>query len=172
MNTDFKLRPWSASDLSSLVKYGDNPKIAQNLTDGFPHPYTEESGRNFLEMVSKTNDLILCIEIDGEAVGSVGIHLKKDVHRKNAEIGYWLAEPFWGQGIISRVIPQMVEKAFGQFDIERIYAGVYGRNMASQRVLQKAGFQVEVTFEKTIFKNEKFENEVVLAIRREQWEKR
>lgn len=170
--TDFKLRPWSEADLPSIVKYANNPKIAANLTDGFPHPYSEEDGKSFLKMIQEGDDLILCIEINGEFAGSVGIHLKGDIYRKNAEIGYWLAEPYWGQGVISRVIPKMVDKAFEKFDIERIYAGVYGRNKASQHVLKKCGFEIEGKFKNTIFKNGKFEDEVVLAIRRKNWRNR
>ena len=168
----FKLRPWSEDDLVTIVKYANNEKIANNLTDGFPPPYYEKDARFFLDLIQKSKDLILCIEVNGEFAGSVGIHLKKDIHRKNAEIGYWLAEPYWGQGIISRVIPEMVSKAFDQFDIERIYAPVFGRNKASQRVLEKCGFAVEGEFKNTVFKNGQFEDEVVLAIRREQWQNR
>lgn len=166
---DFKLRPWSKEDLPTVVKYANNPKVANNLTDAFPHPYSEKDGEFFLELIKKKDDLILCIEVNNEFAGSVGIHPKKDIYRRNAEIGYWLAEPYWGQGIMSKVIPEMVSKAFDQFDIERIYAPVFGRNKASQRVLQKCGFVIEAEFQNTVYKNGKFEDEVVLAIRREHW---
>lgn len=171
MNSEsaFKLRPWSEQDLQAVVKYANNEKIANNLTDGFPHPYTQKDAAFFLNLIENSNDLILCIEINNEFAGSIGIHLKKDIHRKNAEIGYWLAEPYWGKGIMSRVIPKMVEKAFTQFDIERIYAPVFGRNKASQCVLQKCGFVVEATLRKTVFKNGFFEDEVIMALRRENW---
>lgn len=154
------------------MKYANNPKIAANLTDGFPHPYSEKDALFFLDLIQKSPDLILCIEVNDEFAGSTGIHLKKDIHRKNAEIGYWLAEPFWDQGIVSRVVREMVDKGFQQFDIDRIYAPVFGRNKASQRVLEKSGFVVEAEFKNTAYKNGKFEDEVVLGIRREQWEKR
>ncbi len=169
MSASFKLRPWSMDDLPSLVKYAKNFKIAQNMMDGFPHPYNQESGKSFLQLVEKTKDLILCIEIDGEAAGSTGIHLKKDIYRKNAEIGYWIAEPYWGQGIISRVIPEMVDRAFGQFHIERVYAGVFGRNIASQRALQKNGFTLDAKLERTIYKNDQFEDEHIYAVRKDEW---
>jgi RimJ/RimL family protein N-acetyltransferase len=169
MPTDFKLRPWSMDDLPSLVKYAANFDIAKNMMDSFPHPYSEKSGIDFIEMTQRTKNLILCIEIDGEAAGSTGIHLRSDIYRKNAEIGYWLAEPFWGKGIISRVIPMIVDKGFDTFDIERIFANVFARNKASQRVLEKSGFVLEGQFEKTIFKNGQFEDEMVYAVRRENW---
>lgn len=169
---EFRLRPWRMDDLPSLVKYAANFDIAKNMMDSFPHPYSEQSGINFIEMTQRTKNLILCIEINGEAVGSAGIHLRSDIYKKNAELGYWLAEPFWGKGIISRVVPEMVDKAFTQFDIERLFGVVFGRNTASQRVMEKCGFVHEATLKKTIFKNDQFEDEVIYAMRREQWEKR
>jgi ribosomal-protein-alanine N-acetyltransferase len=147
---DFKLRPWSMDDLPSLVKYAANFDIAKNMMDSFPHPYSKQSRIDFIEMTQKTKNLLLCIEINGEAAGSSGIHLRSDIYKKNAEIGYWLAEPYWGNGIISRVIPIMVDKGFETFDIERIFANVFGRNKASQCVLEKNGFVLEGQFEKTI----------------------
>lgn len=171
MSIPFKLRPWSMEDLPSLIKYANNFNISNNMFDGFPHPYTKEDGKRFIEITEKSKDMILCIEVNGEAVGSAGIHLKNDVYRKNAEIGYWLAEPFWGQGIISKVTPKIVDFGFEKFGIERIYARVYGRNLGSQKVLKNCGFQFEGQFEKTIFKNGKFEDEIIYSVRRNKWKK-
>lgn len=163
----FTLRPFTINDLDSFVKYANNPKIANNLTDKFPHPYTIEHGKIFIEMATKNNPAnIFAIDINGEACGGIGIHPQDDVQRKNAELGYWLAEPFWGNGIISKAIPQIVEYAFKNFDITRIYARPYGTNAASQRVLEKAGFKLEGKFEKTLFKNGEFLDEYIYAIRK------
>ena len=88
------------------------------------------------------------------------------MHRKNAELGYWLAEPFWGNGIITKAIVQIVEYGFMNFDITRIFARPYGTNEASQRVLGKAGFTFEGKFEKTLFKNGEYKDELIYAVRR------
>ncbi len=174
MNTqlDFRLRPWSMDDLPSLVKHANNFDISKNMMDTFPHPYTDASGKTFLQMVEKSNDLILCIEINGKAAGSTGIHLKTDIYRKNAELGYWLAEPYWGKGIISRVIPEIVEMGFERFDIERIYAGVFQTNKASQRVLEKNGFTHEARLVKNVYKNDQFQDQHIYSVRRENWIKK
>src|SRR6476620_3816104 len=100
---DFELRPWTMNDLDSLVKYANNEKIAANMMNRFPYPYTVENGKAFIEMASKPElPTILAIEIGGEAAGGIGLHQQEDVYCKNAELGYWLAEPFWGKGIISK----------------------------------------------------------------------
>jgi RimJ/RimL family protein N-acetyltransferase len=169
---EFKLRPWQMTDLDALVKYANNPAIAKNMTDKFPHPYTEADGVNFIHFANSNNPInIFAIEVNGEAAGGIGIHPQDDIHRKNAELGYWLAEPFWAQSIISRAIPQMVKFAFDTFAITRVFARPFGTNLASQRVLEKSGFVLEGRFENVLFKNGEFLDELVYAVRREEWER-
>lgn len=81
-------------------------------------------------------------------------------------MGYWLAEVYWGEGIITRAIPQMVWYGFQNWDIDRIFARPYGSNKASLRVFEKCGFVLEVRFKKTFYKNGHYEDELVYAIRR------
>ena len=167
-NVHFQLRSWAINDLESLVQYANNYKIAKNLTNHFPHPYTEKHGRGFIERATQASPRqIMAIDINGRAVGSIGVFPQTDIMCKNAEMGYWLAEPFWGQGIISRAITQMVKYGFEHFDITRIYARPFGPNIASQRALEKAGFVLEGRYEKTIFKNGEYLDELVYAIRNE-----
>jgi len=164
---EFKLRKWQAADIDSLVQYADNKKIAKNLTNHFPHPYSIESGKGFIEMAMKLDPVrIFAISIDGEAVGAIGIHPQEDIFSKNAEMGYWLAEPFWNKGIMSKAVLEMVEYGFKTFDINRIFARPFGTNIGSQKVLEKAGFTLEAKFEKTIYKYGVYLDELVYAIRK------
>ena len=90
---NIKLRKWNESDLDNLVKYANNFNIAKWLTNGFPHPYTYEDGKSYLSMIENDNPTkVFAIDVDGEAVGSIGIFPQTDIHEKNAEMGYWLAE--------------------------------------------------------------------------------
>ena len=163
----FHLRPWALSDLDSLVRHANNFDIAKFMMDGFPHPYTEDNGKAFIAFATKDDPIhIFAIDVEGEAIGGIGIHPQADVQRKNAELGYWLAEPFWGKGIITNAIKQLVEFGFKTYDINRIFARPYGTNIGSQKVLEKAGFVLEGRFEKTIFKNGEFLDELVYAVRR------
>nr|WP_321405356.1 GNAT family protein [uncultured Carboxylicivirga sp.] len=167
---NIKIRPWNESDLPSLVKYANNPIVAQYLTNQFPHPYTEEDGKAFIEFSRKDDPIhIFAIEIDGEAIGGIGIHPKEDIHFKNAELGYWIGEPFWGKGIATFALKHIVDFAFENYDINRLYASAFGPNKGSQRVLEKSNFQLEATFTKTVFKNNEFYDELFYAIRRSEW---
>ena len=165
--TPFTLRPWVDSDLPSLVQHANNAEIARYLIDAFPHPYTTEDGRAYLEFVaSQAPGCIFAIDVAGQAVGSIALHPQADIYRKNAELGYWLAQPFWGQGIITQAIRQMVAHGFQAFDITRIFARPFGTNRASQRVLEKAGFTLEAQFAQTLFKNGELLDEWVYGLRR------
>jgi [ribosomal protein S5]-alanine N-acetyltransferase len=167
---EFEIRPWLKSDLHSLVKYANNFNIAKNLTDKFPHPYTETDGESFIEMASMDYPIhIFTIEVNSEAVGGIGVYLLSDIHRKNAELGYWLAEPYWGKGIISKAIKQIIDFTFLTYDIDRVFAKPFGTNIASQKVLEKNNFILEGHFENVIFKNGEYLDELVYAFRRENW---
>ena len=167
---NFKLRSWKISDLDSLVKYANNKDIAKYMTDKFPFPYEDSNGRAFIEFATKDDPIhIFAIDIDGQAVGGIGIHPQDDIRRKNAELGYWLAEPFWGKGIISSAIKQIIDFAFETYDIDRVFACPFGTNSASQKVLEKNNFILEGKFEKSLIKNGELEDELIYAVRRDHW---
>jgi RimJ/RimL family protein N-acetyltransferase len=164
---DVKLRKWKDSDLESLLKYANNRNIAKFLTDQFPHPYTKDDGKQYLSAVSKDDPpKVLAIEVNGEAVGSIGIFPQTDIHRKNAEMGYWLAEDYWGNGIMTFAIKEMVRYGFETFDINRIFARPFGINAGSRRVLEKAGFTLEARFAKALIKNGEYLDELYYSIRK------
>lgn len=163
---EISLRKWEMRDLGDLVRLADNPKIASNLTDGFPHPYTTEKGNSFIQMAQQNSPLTLfAIEWNGNLVGGIGIHPQVDIYCKNAELGYWIGEPFWGKGIATTAIAQIVKYSFENFEIDRIFARPFGRNAASQKALEKSGFILEAKFDKTIFKNGVYEDEWIYGLR-------
>ena len=153
---EFVLRPWEKSDVESVYRYACNKKIADNLRDVFPFPYKREDAESFIEeCIAREGQGQLCraICVEGEAVGSIGVFVGSDVYRRSAEIGYWLAEPFWKKGVMSRAIAQMCQEAFARFDILRIHAEPYAHNTGSRRALEKAGFELEGTLRQSVCKN-------------------
>lgn len=138
------LRPWRMEDAAAVAKYANNRAIWLNLRDGFPHPYGLENARNFLAVsIDQHHDTFYAIATPEEAIGSIGITILSDVHRLTAELGYWLAEPYWGRGIMSEAVRAFTDFAFERFGLVRIFAEPYARNDASCRVLEKAGFTLE-----------------------------
>lgn len=161
------LRPWHINDADELAKIANNKNIAQFMADVFPHPYSSENAKTFIAFAtSNPNSKIFAIIVDEKPVGSIGLHLQTDILRKNAEIGYWLGEQYWGKGIITQAIPQMIDYGFKNMDIVRIFARIFGTNKASQKVVEKCGFTLEGRYEKTIFKNDEYLDELIYAIRK------
>ncbi|MDO9325631.1 MAG: GNAT family protein [Methanoregula sp.] len=148
------LRNWNLHDAGSLAKHADNPRIAACMRDAFPSPYTLDDAHRFISMATcGTTNLFLAIDIEGEAVGGIGIHPLDDVRHRSAEIGYWLSESCRGHGIVTDAVRSLVPVAFEQFDIVRLQAGIFSNNPASMRVLEKCGFIKEAIHKNAITKN-------------------
>jgi ribosomal-protein-alanine N-acetyltransferase len=164
---EIKLRPWHINDLNTLVKIANNPNIAKYMADVFPYPYTEEKGITFINFTKENKGVsIFAITLNNIPIGSIGLHLQSDILRKNAEIGYWLSEEYWKKGITLTAINEIVKYGFNNLDIVRIFARVFGNNTPSQKLITKAGFTLEAKFEKTIYKNGEYLDELIYAIRK------
>lgn len=148
------IRQWVAEDLNNLVLYANNKNVWNNLRNYFPSPYTAEDAKNWLEKMATDNPIVnLAIDVDGQAIGGIGLILNTDVYVYSAEIGYWIGEPYWNQGIATEAIRQMIEYCNYYFDIVRIYAEVFETNKASMRALEKNGFYLEGVRRKAVYKN-------------------
>ena len=168
-----ELRKIDIQDLDKLVEYAGDAEVANNLTDRFPHPYTTKHGLEFIEFAnSDSPEIIRAIIVDGEFSGTIGIHPQSDVFRKNAELGYWLARQYWGKGIMTKAVSRMVDFGFSNLNIDRIFARTFGRNIPSRKVLEKAGFILEAEFKSTIYKNGRYEDELIYTVRRASYLKR
>ena len=148
------LRNFRFGDENSLQQNADNIAVWQNLRDSFPHPFSLNDAINWISMNNAfQKPLNLAITVDDRVVGGIGILQQTDIYRLNGEIGYWLGEPFWNKGIMSEAVPAMINYTFANFEIIRVYASVFEHNLASMRVLEKAGFHQEAIHQKAIFKN-------------------
>ena len=160
-----KLRQLTFADSHRLAALANNPKIAVNLRDGFPHPYTLADAEKFIQTFAvQEPQQIFAIDYEGEYAGNIGLHPGTDVYRKTAEIGYFLGEPYWGKGIMTQAVQLLCDYGFKSLDIVKIYAGVFEYNQASMRVLKKCGFFREAVLQKAVFKQEKLWDEIRFAL--------
>ncbi len=153
-----QIRKWKLSDAKDLAIALSNKKIQDNLRDGLPYPYTEQDGADYISAMLSADEnetFAFAITVDGKAVGSIGVFRQVNIHRQTAELGYYLAEEYWGKGIMTEAVKQICEYVFGKSDIIRIYAEPFAYNVASCRVLEKAGFQCEGVLRKNAVKNGK-----------------
>ena len=163
--TNCKLRSWNINDVSSLVKHANNSHIADFLRDIFPFPYTRNDAEFFIQhIITNPANLVLAIDFNGEAIGSIGVHFQNDVYRYNAELGYWLSEMYWRKGIVSECVNALVKYTFENYDTKRIYACVFENNIASIKVLEKCGFIREAIFKNAVSKKGIIMDEYVYAL--------
>ena len=152
-----RLRPLRVEDATALARHANNRKIAERLRDRFPHPYTLQDARRFLSAVTmrdeNAKEFVLGIEVDGVAVGAIGVVLGIDIERVSGELGYWLSEEFWGRGIVTAAIRRFAPWAMERFHLTRLHADTFHDNPASARVLEKAGFTKESVKRRAAIKN-------------------
>ena len=153
-----RIKKWELSDAKELSAALSNRKIQDNLRDGLPYPYTEQDGADYISAMLSADEnetFAFAITVDDKVVGSIGVFRQGNIHRQTAELGYYIAEEYWGRGIMTEAVEQICEYVFGKSDIVRIYAEPFAYNVASCRVLEKAGFQYEGTLRSNAVKNGK-----------------
>ena len=151
-----KIRRWELSDARDLATALSNKKIQDNLRDGLPYPYTEQDGKEFISAMLAANEsdtFAFAITVNGKVIGSIGAFRQGNIHRQTAELGYYIAEEYWGKGIMTEAVKQLCDYVFSNTDIIRIYAEPFAYNIGSCRVLEKAGFQYEGTLRSNALKN-------------------
>ncbi len=151
-----KIRPWRMSDAGDLSAAINNKRVQDNLRDGLPYPYTVKDAEDYIQSVLQAGtekNLIFAITLDDRAIGCIGVHRKENVHARTAEMGYYIAEPYWGRGYGTEAIRQACEYTFTNTDIIRVFAEPYAHNAASCRILEKAGFTLEGVMRKNAVKN-------------------
>ena len=165
-----KLRKWQMEDARQLSEMLYNQKILANLRDGLSFPYTIDDAKEYIKaMLDADQDQTFAYAITDEkrVIGSIGVFRKDNIHFQTAELGYYIAEPDWGQGHGTRAVKQIGELIFETTDIIRIFAEPFARNLGSCRILEKAGFQLEGILRKNALKNGRTEDMKLYALVRE-----
>lgn len=153
---DCNIREWVLEDAEDLALAINNKNIQDNLRDGIPYPYTIKDAKEYImQMLSadKATTYAYAITVDDRAVGSIGVFRCSNIHSRTAEMGYYIAEPYWGKGIGTTAIRKTCDYVFDHTDIIRIFAEPFAYNQASCRILEKAGFQCEGILRKNAIKN-------------------
>lgn len=151
-----QIRKWKLDDAADLAATISNKNVQDNLRDGLPYPYTEKDGRDFISAMLSADDkdnFAFAIVVKGKVIGSISASRQSNIHDRTAELGYYIAEEYWGKGIATEAVKQLCEYVFSHSDIIRIFAEPFDYNIGSQRVLEKAGFQYEGTLRRNAVKN-------------------
>ena len=167
---DCAIRQWRIEDKKALAENLNNPRVQDMLRDGLPCPYTERDAEDYIRaMLSADPEQVFAfaVTVDGEVIGSVGVFRKDNIHRRTAELGYYIGEAYWGRGYMTSAVKQVCRLVFARSDIVRIFAEPFAHNAASCRVLEKAGFVCEGTMRSNAVKNGRIVDMKLYALVRE-----
>jgi RimJ/RimL family protein N-acetyltransferase len=152
------LRPWQKQDAEELAAVANNQNIWNNVRDALPSPYTVMDALQWIAHVNDQNPVVnFAIVYNGMVTGSIGCIPKEDIASKTIEIGYFVAEIYWGKGIATEAVRLLIDFIETRMDVIRIFAHVFAQNKSSMKVLQKNGFYLEAIHRRAVIKN----NEVI-----------
>ena len=162
-----KLEKLNLKFAQALANAIGDKRVQNNLRDGLPYPYTAEDAKQFITAMQTSNEHIFAITVDGEFAGCITAMPGNNIHKRTAEVGYYIAPEYWGNGLCTQAVKMLSEYVFANTDIVRLYAEPFARNKASCRVLEKAGFVFEGTLRKNAFKNGVFEDMQMYSLLKE-----
>ncbi|PJJ83702.1 GNAT family N-acetyltransferase [Mucilaginibacter auburnensis] len=152
--SNFILRRWEVGDAPSLRKNGNDERVSSMLLDRFPAPYTLEDAEAFINLKIPEEPVTnFALEIEGEVAGVIGVDMRADIYRKTPLLGYWISPTFSGKGIMTEAVKLIADYAFSNLDVICIQANTLGNNIASMRVLEKAGFKKQGILTASVIKN-------------------
>ena len=146
-------------DEKSIIENISNTKILNKIN--LESPYTKENYQDFVKSYEKiknglSNDKQFIIDVNGEAVGVIGLMIKNKSKSHVGTFGYWLGEKYWGQGIVPEAIKMLVDYAFNELGLLKLKIDFLEDNLNSRRVAEKNGFTYEYTQKKECFKEGKY----------------
>ncbi|CAI3802106.1 GNAT family N-acetyltransferase [Rheinheimera sp. MM224] len=167
-----ELRELKSDDREWLVRYLNNEQLVRYLASRIPQPYRFEDASWWVEVGSKEGAFVRAISFNGAFCGVIGVYTKEAEYAHVAELGYWVAQEYWNQGIASKAVADFTKLVFATTGIQRIYAVVSAPNKASIQVMHKAGYSLEGILKQAVQKQGQFYDEHLFAkIRSEQSEK-
>ena len=143
------LRPWYEDDAQALYKYASDPDVGPIA--GWPVHTSVENSLEIIRTVFAAPEVYAVIlKATGEVVGSCGIILSDGLHstemrQDEAEIGYWIGKPYWGQGLIPEAVRALLSRSFNELGLKAVWCGYYDGNSKSKRVCEKSGFRYHHT---------------------------
>jgi RimJ/RimL family protein N-acetyltransferase len=171
VNDQVHLSEFRSSDKPALLQHLNDPDI-HDRTLRIPFPYTDAAADEWLALVARITEqqgrpVHWAIRTAEDAlIGGRGFDGFRAGESHRAEVGYWLAKPYWGRGIMTAVVQRVCRHAFEEFGLVRITAHVFPHNQASARVLEKCGFQEEGLLRKHFRKDGKLLDARLFALLR------
>ncbi|MBI3267110.1 MAG: GNAT family N-acetyltransferase [Chlamydiae bacterium] len=153
INGDIYLSEPLEKDIPSIIHHLQEKEI-YDLTLQIPYPYDKKNAQDFITLVQsrkKRYGRLMDWAIRNsrnELVGMISFQGISSRDLENDEIGFWLAKPYWNQGIMTEVLKKFVEFGFKEYRYRRFTLSIFVFNEASSKVAEKCGFVFQGLAEK------------------------
>lgn len=143
------LRAWEEADAEAMYRYASDPDIGP-IAGWMPHTSVENSREIIRTVFSVPETYAVVLKKTGEPIGSCGIMfaddiLPADAKDGEAEIGYWIGKPYWGEGLIPEAVATLLARCFNVLHLNKVWCAFYDGNVKSKRVCEKCGFKYHHT---------------------------
>lgn len=168
------LRPWLSTDAEDLYENAKDKEVGPIA--GWPvHTSVENSLEIIKNVLAVPENYAVCLKVDNKAIGSIGLMIGEKSNLKisgdEAEIGYWIGVPHWGQGLIPEAVREFMRYAFEELNMKKVWCGYFDGNEKSKRVQEKCGFQYQFTNKDIEWPlMDDIRTEHITSITKEQWE--
>ena len=168
------LRALSLDDLDAVWAYGSDAPVSRYTM--FDQHRSKDDTRAFLQSQldnaakGEANSWGIVLKDSGKLIGSIGFHGAHPLHARG-EIGYAMAQPYWGKGLMTEAVRAVVRCGFEQINLNRIFAGCIPEHTASRRVLEKCGFTCEGILRQNAFFKNAYQDIAMYSLLREEWER-
>ena len=140
------LRPWEEDDAEECFRYASDPLVGPAA--GWPvHTSVENSRQVIRDFLRVPETYAVVLKSSGLPIGSISLKFGSDLAHKDdeAELGYWIGVPYWGQGLVPEASRELLRHAFEDLGLARVWCGYYDGNEKSRRVQEKLGFVYQWT---------------------------
>lgn len=169
------IRPMHPQDIPSVAFAQNSPAVARYMSSSFAIPYTLMHATKWIaqNLEPPYNHFAITLLTDPTTVlGLIGFMPGRDIEAHTARLGYWLGEASWGKGIMTEALEAITGYGFREKGYLKLVADVAAGNTGSERCLKKCGFVVEGVQRKQILKAGEIQDQIILGLLKEDWEKR
>ena len=143
------LRHWKKEDAPQMYRYASDPSVGPIA--GWPAHQSLEDSQAIVDHFATRNEIYAICLKDDRPIGCIEIKLKESTDMTDrddeCELGYWLGRPFWGQRIMPEAVNRILQRAFEDLCMDKVWCGYYDGNTKSKRVQEKCGFRYMWTSE-------------------------
>ncbi|MGB5820687.1 MAG: GNAT family protein [Saonia sp.] len=163
----------TSKDIPEIVKHASNKNIS-DFTLNLPFPYSEKDAIFWINLANQgfknRTDIIFGIRLkpENKFIGGIGLTVERKFNR--AEIGYWIAEPYWRKGYATEATKSIIQYGFENLDLNKFTSSHLAKNPASGKVMKNSGMTKEGELKEHILKQSEYHDLILYGLTKKDYE--